>query len=241
MRHRPLALGVSVVLTAGLLAGCSGLLPGGARDSTSTEHGSEAHVSHHGPTPTAMRLEDGVEVWDLTGPPSVEAFGIDTDGSDTLSNAVGAYSSTPERPVRLLLPGGRTLDTAAGEVVFQAADTREAVTDPDTGAVLVPEGRRFSLRVDGVTEEGVDAGVGAFRDALERADLPTTKADGLRERATEPAATSDTTSTKRIGESVEVPGVEGATASIGSSFRPRPDVLVFQLQYFVAWDPVPIP
>jgi len=244
-RYRRPALGVATVLTAalvaGLLAGCSGPLPGGAGGSTGTGHGSESRVIHHGPTPTAMRHEDGVEVWDLTGPPTVEAFGIDTRGRAPLRGATGAYSSTPERQVRLLLPGGRSVDLAAGEVIFEASDSEEAVTDPDSGEVIIPQGRRFFLRVDGVTEEGVDAGVGAFRDALQRADLPTTKADELRDRATEPAATADTMSTKRIGESVEVPGVQGATASVSSSFGPRPDVLVFQLQVSVAWDPVPIP
>ncbi|PZF53874.1 hypothetical protein DEJ23_13960 [Curtobacterium sp. MCSS17_008] len=240
-RYRRLALGIAAVMTVALLAGCSGQLPGVPGDSTSQDHGSEARVRHHGPTPTAMRHEDGVEVWDLTGPPTVEALGIDTDGRETLSNAVGAYSSTPERPVRMLLPGGRTVEMAAGEVIFEAADSREEVTDPDSGKVIIPQGRQFWLRVDGLTEEGVDAGVGAFRDALEQADLPTTKADELRERASTPAATADTPSTKRIGESVELPDVQGATASISSTFKPRPDVLVFQLQFHLNWDPVPIP
>lgn len=239
--YRRLTLVVSAAMAMALLAGCSGPQPGFPGATTSENHGSEGHVRHGGPTPTAMRHEDGVEVWDLTAPPTVEALGIDTDGRAILSNAVGAYSSTPDRPIRLLLPGGRTVEMAAGEVIFEAADSREEVTDPDSGEVIIPHGRRFLLRVDGVTEEGVDAGVQAFRDALEQADLPTAKADELRERADAPTATADTMSTKRIGESVEIPDAEGATASISSTFKPRPDVLVFQLQLYVNWDPVPIP
>jgi hypothetical protein len=240
--HRRLMLAVfAAAAMVALLSGCSGLLTGTPNDSSDDDHGREGHVNHHGPTPTAMRYEDGVEVWDLTAPPTVEALGIDTTGRDTLSNAVGAYSSTPEREVRILLPGGRTIEMAAGEVIFEAEDAREDLTDPETGEVIIPEGRQFSLRVDGVTEEGVDAGVGAFRETLERADLPTAKADDLRERAGSPAATADTMSTERVGESVAIPDVENASASISSTFDPDPQVLVFQLQLYLDWEPVPIP
>lgn len=131
-------------------------------------------------------------------------------------------------------------DSPSGESVrvHHTGPTPTAMRHED---VIIPQGRQFWLRVDGVTEEGVDAGVDAFRDVLEQADLPTTKADELRERASSPAATADTPSTKRIGERVDLPDVQGATASVSSTFGPRPDVLVFQLQFSLDWDPVPIP
>jgi len=154
---RRLLATIVLVASSALLTGCT------------PRTGTDRATSHHGPQPTAMTIEDGVEIWDLAVPPSAEAFGIDTIDDSTSAIEVGGYTSSGGggRPVRFLLPGGRTVDVRANELTFQLNDSPEGVNDPTTGEVLVPAGRLFALRVDAPAVEGADAGVAAYREALD--------------------------------------------------------------------------
>ena len=49
--------------------------------------------SENDDTERSCHTENGIETWDLTVPPSVEAFGIDTDVPDGARTRVGAYGS----------------------------------------------------------------------------------------------------------------------------------------------------
>jgi hypothetical protein len=212
-----------------LLAGC-------------TAGASQPGVSHVGPEPTAMTVEDGVETWDLTVPPSVEAFGIDTDVPENTAALVGAYASTgPDgRPVRLLLPGGEEVQVQATQVVFDALDSKEERTD-DSGAVTLPEGRLFHLQVDALTVEGADAGVDGYRDVLEQLDLPETSVGELQQKIAAADSVDPVDASQPVGADASVPKTNGLDFGVSSSFRPNDEPLLFALRLNGAWDPVPIP
>jgi hypothetical protein len=133
-RARGLIAAVLVATTVGLLSGC---VPGAESPAVTSDQPdvSEFSVSHHGPTPTAMTIDDGVEVWDLTVSPSAEAFGIDMSDESISDVEVGAYSSSGGggRPVRFLLPEGKTVDARANEVIFELLDSPDGVISPTTG------------------------------------------------------------------------------------------------------------
>lgn len=153
-RRRWFTLALVVTAAVVLLAGCVGQPTG----STTAPDRSAPDVQHDGPTPTVVHLEDGVEVWDLTGTPSVEAFGVDTDGEAPVRNAVAAYSSTDDRPARFVLPGGRVVDLPVGEVIVAVDDFPDGLTD-SSGEVITPAGRSFVLQVEGPSTSGAAAGL----------------------------------------------------------------------------------
>ncbi|MDB6426791.1 hypothetical protein [Curtobacterium sp. 20TX0008] len=239
--RRP-GIAAAVVATAvvALLSGCAGPPPGAQSDPSTHPDRSETDVQHNGPTPTAMRLEDGVEVWDLTGTPSVEAFGVDTDGESPVRNAVAAYSSTDDRPARFVLPGDRVVDLPVGEVIVTVDDYPDGLTD-SSGEVITPAGRSFVLQVEGPTTSGAAAGVAAYRDALESADLPTNGADELQEKVESVPSIDGTETSGRLGASTDVPVPDGMSAALSSRFRPSDTTPTFRMQLFVSWEPVPIP
>lgn len=234
--RRSVRRGIAAVLvatTAGLLAGC-----------TPASERSPSPMTHSGPPPTAMTIEDGVEVWDLTVPPSAEAFGIAERDDPVSSFAVGGYSSHGGggRPVRFELPGDRTVDLRAHDVVFQLNDSPEGVTDPRTGEVLVPEGRRYSLRVSTPALEGAEAGQAGYEEALAELGLPGDSARELQQEIAD-APNASPLDVGRVGASAELPSEKGMTFGVSSSFRPDPDPdrQVFLLEYSAVWDVLPIP
>lgn len=241
-RARGLVAAVLVAATAGLLAGCT---PGAEPTPGTSDRPdvSDLSVSHAGPTPTAMTIEDGVEVWDLTVPPSAEAFGIDTGDGSLSSIAVGAYSSSGGggRPVRFLLPGGETVDARANEVTFQLNDSPEGVDDPTTGEVLVPKGRTFGLRVDAPAVEGSDAGVAAYQEALEAVGLPTDSVSELQQKLAAEPTSRPGDNPQRTAVSASLPRAQGMGFGVSTLFRPGEEPLVFLLEYSADWDVVPIP
>lgn len=239
---RGLIAAVLVAASAGLLAGCA---PGGELASGTSERPdvSEFTVSHHGPTPTAMTADDGVEVWDLTVPPSAEAFGIDTSDGSTTGVQVGAYSSSGGggRPVRFLLPGRESVDARANEVTFQLLDSPDGVNDPTTGEILVPKGRTFGLRVDAPAVEGADAGVAAYREALEAVGLPSDSVSELQRKIAAGPTGRPGDNPQRTAVSASLPRAQGMGFGVSTLFSPGEDTLVFLLEYSADWDVVPIP
>lgn len=235
-------LTVALVVTAAvvLLSGCVGQPPGTAGDVVGSPDPGRADVQHDGPEPTAMHLEDGVEVWDLTGTPSVEAFGVDTDGGSPVRNAVAAFSSTDDRPARFLLPGDRVVDLPVDEVIVTVDDFPDGLTN-STGQVITPPGRSFVLQVEGPSTSGAAAGVEAYRQALDAADLPTSGADELQEKVDSVPSIDPTETSGRLGASTEVPVPDGMSAALSSRFRPSDTTPTFRMQFFVSWAPVPIP
>jgi hypothetical protein len=233
---------VPLVVTAAvvLLAGCVGQLPGTSNVPVRTPDPSDIDVQHDGPSPTAVRLEDGVEVWDLTGTPSVEAFGVDTDGESPVRNAVAAYSSTADRPARFVLPGDRVVDLPVGEVIVTVDDFPDGLTD-SSGEVITPAGRSFVLQVEGPSTSGATVGVEAYRRALDAADLPTSGADELQEKVDSVPSIDPTETSGRLGASADVPVPDGMSAALSSRFRPSDMTPTFRMQFFVSWAPVPVP
>ena len=236
---------LTAVVTAAatvLLAGCVTGSPVPVGSAPSSRVTSAQGVSHVGPEPTAMTVEDGVETWDLTVPPSVEAFGIDTDVPDNTVALVGAYASTRPggRPVRLLLPGGEEVQVQATQVVFDALDSKEERTD-DSGAVTLPEGRLFHLQVDALTVEGADAGVDGYRDVLEQLDLPGTSVGELQQKIAAADSVDPVDASQPVGADASVPNTNGLDFGVSSSFRSNDEPLLFALRLNGAWDPVPIP
>lgn len=242
-RARGLIAAVLVAATAGLLAGCA---PGAEPAPGTPERADvrEFTLSHNGPTPTAMTIDDGVEVWDLTVPPSAEAFGVDTSDGSTTGVQVGAYSSSGGgggRPVRFLLPGGESVDARANEVTFQFNDSPEGVDDPTTGEVLVPKGRTFGLRVDAPAVEGADAGVAAYQEALEAVGLPSDNVSELQRKIAAGPTGRPGDDPQRTGVSASLPRAQGMGFGVSTLFRPGEDPLVLLLEYTADWDVVPIP
>ncbi|WP_396598643.1 hypothetical protein [Frigoribacterium sp. R86507] len=241
-RTRRLAVTLVVATTVGLLAGCTPAAEPNPSTSSRPD-GSEPAVTHNGPQPTAMSTEDGVEVWDLTVPPSAEAFGIDTSDGSSSRVRPGAYSSSGGggRPVRFLLPGGKTVDVRANEVIFQLNDSPEGVTDPTSGEVLVPAGRKFSLRVDAPAAEGAEAGVAAYQEALAAVGLPADTVDELRQKIDGGPTGRPGDAPQSMGVSADLPRQQGVGFGVSTTFQPDSDDLVFLLEYDADWDVVPIP
>jgi len=241
-RTRRLAATLMVATTVGLLAACTPAAEP-TPSTSSRPDGSEPAVSHNGPQPTAVTTEDGVEVWDLTVPPSAEAFGIDTSDDSSSSVRPGAYSSSggEGRPVRFLLPGGKTVDVRANEVIFQLNDSPDGVTDPTSGEVLVPAGRTFSLRVDAPATEGAEAGVAAYQEALAAVGLPADTVDELRQKIADGPTGRPGDAPQRVGVSADLPRQQGVGFGVSAMFQPDTDDLVFLLEYDADWDVVPIP
>jgi len=241
-RTRRLTATLLIATTVGLLAGCTPAAEP-TPSTSSRPDGSDLAVSHHGPQPTAMTTEDGVEVWDLTVPPSAEAFGIDTSDSSSSRVRPGAYSSSGGggRPVRFLLPAGTTVDVRANEVIFQLDDSPEGVTDPTTGEVLVPAGRKFSLRVDAPASEGADDGVAAYQEALAEWGLPADTVDELRQKIDRGPTGRPGDAPQWVGVSTDLPRQQGVGFGVSTMFQPDTDDLVFLLEYDADWDVVPIP
>ena len=241
-RARRVVAAMVVATTASLLVGCSrGTEP---TPSTSSQiDGSEPAVSHHGPRPTVVTMTDGVEVWDLTGAPSAEAFGIDTSDGKLTRVRPGAYSSSVDggRPVRFLLPGGKTVDVRANEVIFQLNDSPEGVDDPTTGEVLVPAGRVYSLRVDAPVVEGAEAGMAGYQEALDELGLPADTATKLQQKIDGGPTGSPLDAPEKVGVTAELPRQEGFGFAVSTRFQPDSNKLVFALEYFADWDVVPIP
>lgn len=119
------------------------------------------------PTPTARSTVDGVEVWDLQGPPTATAFGISED------SIAGIYETDQPRTVRFVLPGGTELRVDATLVSFEKSG----------------EGDAAHFYVGIRTEElNPDELVAAYRDVLEQLNVSTTAADQV---AAEIAAAPD--------------------------------------------------
>ena len=236
LRSATLAVAVGMVLT--------GCLPGAGGAPTDDDPDRNEHgVIHTGPEPTAMTHEDGVEVWDLTVPPSAEAFGIDTDVPARTSIFVGAYSSTSTgpRPVRFLMPEGRELELDATEVIFDATDSTETTAGTSEDEVLLPEGRLFTLSVRAPGGDGPTAGPAAYRDVLEQLDLPSDSVEELERVIASPGPVDPLGASTRVGASVDLPPTEGVRLGVSTSFDPARDLERFTLALRAHWDPVPMP
>jgi hypothetical protein len=233
----PAVAALVVVLLTGCTPGPDDPAPAGSSTSDGSEHG----VSHRGPEPTAMSHENGVETWDLTVPPSVEAFGIDTDVPAGARTRVGAYGSESGagRPVRFLLPGGEEVRVQATQVIFDALDNAQEMTD-QSGEVILPEGRLFHLRVNAVPVEGAEAGVDGYRDVLEQLDLPDTSVGELQEKIAAADSVDPVDASQRVSVGASVPKTNGLDFGPSTSFRPNDEPLRFTLRLNGAWDPVPI-
>ncbi|WP_146236267.1 hypothetical protein [Curtobacterium sp. MCBD17_023] len=240
LRRFPAA--VITVLLAVLLAGCVAAEPMGSVSEPSNSVTARQSVSHVGPEPTAMTVENGVETWDLTVPPSVEAFGIDTDVPEGARTRVGAYGSESGggRPVRFLLPGGEEVRVQATQVIFDALDNAQEMTD-QSGKVILPQGRLFHLRVNAVPVEGAKAGVDAYRDVLEQLDLPDTSVGELQQKIAAADSVDPVDASQRVSVGASVPKTDGLDFGPSTSFRPNDEPLRFTLRLNGAWDPVPIP
>jgi len=236
LRSATLAVAVGMVLT--------GCLPGAGGAPTDDDPDRNEHgVIHTGPEPTAMTHEDGVEVWDLTVPPSVEAFGIDTDVPSRTSIFVGAYSSTSTgpRPVRLLVPSGGPVDVEATEVIFDVRDNEEAIAGTTPDEVLLPEGRLFSLSVRVPGGEGGEAGLATYRAVLGQLGLSDDSAWELEQKIASPEPVDPLGPTTRVGVGADQPRTEGVQMGVGTSFDPSREDQLFTLQVSAYWDPVPVP
>ena len=108
-----------------------------------------------GPRPTARSEVDGVEVWDLQGPPSVEAFGIEAE------SVVGIYETQDPRSVRFEFPGGSELTVEATLVTFERFGGDDA---------------RFSVGIRTAQLEPDVLGA-TFRDVLDQLDVSAGPAD----------------------------------------------------------------
>lgn len=234
-----------VSLLTAVVLGASGCLPviGPPTSAPDRFPRNEYGVVHSGPEPTAMTYEDGVEVWDLTVPPSTEAFGIDTDVRPNTPILVGAYSSTSvgPRPVRLLLPEGKSVQIDATEVIFEASDHDEAITDPTSDEVLVPAGRIFGLQVNGAIEHGPDDGRAVYRDVLGQLDLPLDSLTELDAKIVAAENADPIEDWQLVGVGEPLPAAGGLQLSVDTSFRPTEADKLFHLKVNVVWDAVPVP
>jgi hypothetical protein len=201
----------------------------------------EYGVVHVGPEPTARSYDNGVEVWDLTAAPSAEAFGIHVDSSH--SQNVGAYSasSTGGRPVRLILPEGRTVQVMALEVIFDFTDNTEEITSGQSGDVILPEGRLFTLQVNAFAGEGPKKGLDSYRAVLEQLNLPTDSLRELEAKITSAANADPIEDPARAGVAESVPAAGGLKFGVSTSFPQTTKEMPFALRLTGLWDPAPIP
>jgi hypothetical protein len=202
----------------------------------------EYGVLHTGPEPTARSYDDGVEVWDLTVPPSAEAFGIEVASTPSHSPSVGAYSvsSGGGHPVRLILPEGRSVEVMASLVIFDLTDNTEAITSA-SGEVTVPEGRLFTLQVNVVTGEGAEKGRESYRAVLEQLGLPLDSVRKLDTKITDAANADPIEDPMREGVGESVPAAGGFSLGVDISFPQSVKEMPFALRLTALWDPVPIP
>lgn len=116
------AFSVAIVALLGCLLGCVTVT---SRDT----------ADPGGPDPTARQIEAGVETWDLTGPPSDEAFGIDAESS------AGIYRTDEPRTIVLQFPGGEELEVEAPLISFSRFRGAEGdnFTVGIRGATVEPE------------------------------------------------------------------------------------------------------
>ena len=110
------------------------------------------------PMPTARSEAGGIEVWDLTGAPSAEAFGIPDD------KAAGIYETQQPRTVRFVLPDGVELTVESTLVTF------ERFGEGDDARYT------FGIRT---AQLEPDALVSTYRDVLGQLQVPTDVADKL--------------------------------------------------------------
>jgi hypothetical protein len=135
------------------------------------------------PVPSARSRADGVEVWDLTGKPSAEAFGLEGNRLDR------SYESEQPRRVRFDLPDGTHLTLDAVLVSFTHIGDDG---DPD-----------FTVGIRTAQLEP-DALVATFRSVLEQLDVRTGAADDLASRIV--AAPDDQTERISVGSDVATLG-----------------------------------
>lgn len=232
------------LLTAVVLA-VSGCFPVIGAPTTSPDRfpRNEYGVVHSGPEPSAMTYEDGVEVWDLTVEPTVEAFGIETDVRATVGTFVGAYSSTSvgPRPVRLLLPEGKTVQVDATEVIFDMTDNAEAIVGETSGEELVPAGRLFSLQIDAAVTTGPKDGRAGYHSVLEQLDLPLDTLSELDTKIEDAEDADPVEDSQLVGVGESLPAAGGLQLGVGTSFRPTSPEKLFLLRVSASWDPIPIP
>lgn len=238
-RHARLAIGAAVSVL--LLSGCV-TAPGGADDGGEAAGRASVGVTHLGPEPTAMTRDGGVETWDLTVPPTVEAFGIDTDVPPGTPVFVGAYSSTSSgpRPVVFHLHGGTSVQVQATEVIFDARDSDAPLLDPVTGEVREAAGRLVTLSVLARTPEGAGPGVTAYRDVLGSLGLPDDSAVELEQRLTDADSVDPLESSEPVQVHASLPRVQGVAVGVSARFSPDdPERIAVDLT--ADWAPVPIP
>lgn len=111
-------------------------------------------ASPDAPKATALSDEDGVQVWDLTGEPSDEAFGIPADPPSA------AYNSDDPRPVRFELDG-TTLELDLTDLTFYH-----------------PEGDIFAF-LSRSDELSADQLAAAYRDVVEQLGVDDATADAF--------------------------------------------------------------
>lgn len=230
---------VAAACALALLAGCAPS-PAPDHDGRDLPTSDERGVVQHGPEPTARSYVDDVETWDLTVPPSVEAFGIDPDADPTGGVVVGAYSSTRSRHVRFLLPGGDVVDLQAVEVVFESRDRDEPFLLDTTGEVLVGEGRQFSLWSDARTRDGAAAGVEDYRRVLGQMGLPDDSVAELEDAIASLGTRDPVAWPSYVGAGDGRPVGDGMSVGVDARVS-DPDPESVALRFTAVWEPVPIP
>jgi hypothetical protein len=236
--------GVAVAFVCGIVLVLTGCFPvvsvstAGPDKFPRNEYG----VVHTGPEPTARSYDEGVEVWDLTVPPSAEAFGIEVASTPSHSPSVGAYSvsSAGGHPVRLILPEGRSVEVMASLVIFDLTDNTEAITSA-LGEVTVPEGRLFTLQVNVVTGEGAEKGRESYRAVLEQLGLPLDSLRKLDAKITAAVNADPIEDPMREGVGESVPAAGGLSLGVDISFPQSVKEMPFALRLTALWDPVSIP
>lgn len=133
--------------------------------------GCSVTVESHGsgkdsPPPAAARsTSGGLETWDLRSRPDRADVGL-TGAEDT-----SAFETDDPRPIRVLLPRGRTLDLKASLVTFEGIGTphgEPASMDASSGVISVDEaGDQYGRNLTqlGLSQESVQR----WRERVERA------------------------------------------------------------------------
>lgn len=232
---------VLAVLAALVLTGCIGS-QGSTAQPTSSTGTKDDTVTHLGPEPTAMTRDSGIETWNLTVPPTVEAFGIDTDVPPGTPVFVGAYSSTSSgpRPVVFHLHEGKSVELQATEVIFDARDSDAPLLDPVTGEVREAAGRLVTLSVLARTPEGAGPGVTAYRDVLGSLGLPDDSAVELEQRLADADSVDPLESSEPVQVHASLPRIQGVAVGVSARFSPN-DPESIALNLTADWEPVPVP